>query len=105
MTASKHIRIVPPDAKPYRKPGCTCAFARRADGVVERVVRLDDCPVHSTFEALYGRRPTMMERAAYFARAGTSVPGSMRSLPIADRVFVAVLNGLAWVGKIWRKRK
>jgi hypothetical protein len=44
------------------------------------------------------------DRAAYFTRAATSVPGSMRSLPLADRVFVAVLRGLAWVGKIWRKR-
>jgi hypothetical protein len=49
-------------------------------------------------------RPSNQDRASWYARAGTSVPGSMRSLPLADRAFVAVLRGLAWVGKIWRKR-
>jgi len=50
--------------------------------------------------------PHNEERAKWFASRRTSVPASMRSLPIADRLFVAVLRGLAWVGmKIGRKRR
>jgi len=48
--------------------------------------------------------PRNEERSAYYARAGTSVPAQLRRAPLADRLFVAFLKALAWVGKKWRKR-
>lgn len=99
-----HLRIAkaPTSESQYRKPGCTCCFARRRDGVVERVFRLDDCPVHSL------SAPTAEQRVAYYASHGSApeqLSRQSRLWRVVDFGVLAVLRIVGFVGRmVGRKR-